>query len=207
MSIENPNTDADLLDLLRVDGPMGVAEMAAAMGVTPTAIRQRIARMTRQGLITREAVRRGRGRPRYLYRLTDKAVRLTGSNFTDLALVLWREMSSIEDLKIRQEMLPRVAKALASQYAGEVGGDTMRDRMKSLSNLLANRRIPVSVDEAAQTPTLTAHACPYPSLAEQDPSVCEMEQLLYSELLGEPLELSQCRVDGTCQCEFQAATP
>ncbi len=207
MSIENPNTDADLLELLRVDGPMGIAEMAAAMSVTPTAIRQRITRMTRQGLITREALRRGRGRPRYLYRLTEKAVRLTGSNFTDLALVLWREMSSIEDLNLRQDMLPRVAKALASQYEGEVAGETMRDRMKSLGHLLANRRIPVSVDEVAQHPTLTTHACPYPTLAERDRSVCEMEQLLFSELLGEQIALSQCRTNGTCQCEFQAASP
>ena len=35
-----------------------------------------------------------------------------------------------------------------------------------------------------QHPTLTAHACPYPKLAEQDRAICKMEEMLFTELLG-----------------------
>jgi predicted ArsR family transcriptional regulator len=183
---------------------MGVNEMARAMDVTPTAIRQRLTRLSGQDLITREAKRNGRGRPRHLYQLTDKGIRLTGSNFTDLALVLWREMTAIEDAQLRQELLPRVAKALASQYAGQVAGSTTTDRMKSLGDLLGKRRIPTSVENGSQKPTLTTHACPYPNLSERDESVCQMEQMLFSELLGERVSLTSCRLDGACECRFQA---
>ena len=61
MSIENPNSDSDLMDLLRIAGPQSVAQLADAMEVTPTAIRQRLIRLTYKTLIQRDAVRAGAG--------------------------------------------------------------------------------------------------------------------------------------------------
>jgi predicted ArsR family transcriptional regulator len=202
MSIENPNTDNDLLDLLRIGGPLRITEMAHAMSVTATAVRQRLVRLLGQGLIQRETVRAGRGRPRHQYWLTEKGMRLTGSNFTDLALALWREVRSL-DGDLRQEMLRRIAKALAVGYASQIHGHTSAERMRSLRDLLAQRRIPVSVEESSPGMVLTARACPYPSLAEQDPGICSMERMLFSELLGEDVELTHCRLEGGGECRFQ----
>ncbi|HCP84927.1 MAG TPA: hypothetical protein DIT88_11045 [Planctomycetaceae bacterium] len=50
---------------------------------------------------------------------------------------------------------------------------------------------------------ISVGACPYPELAEQDPSVCSMERMLISEILGETVRLSQCRLDGGCDCTFE----
>ena len=61
MSIESPTSDSDFLDLLRAIGPLSVAELAVAMEVTPTAVRQRLTRMMSQGILQREAQRKGRG--------------------------------------------------------------------------------------------------------------------------------------------------
>ena len=54
-----------------------------------------------------------------------------------------------------------------------------------------------------QEPVLTAHACPYPDLAESDPSICTLERMLFSELLGEDVELVQCKEGGRTRCQFQ----
>jgi predicted ArsR family transcriptional regulator len=203
MSVQAPTSDADVLDLLRINGGMGVNDLADAMDVTPTAVRQRLTRLMRQGLVGREAIRHGRGRPRHAYELTDKGLRLTGSNFSDLALVLWREIGSIKNLDVREELLPRVASALASQYADQVQGETTAERMQSLSDLLNQRRLPTEVDQSNCRPVLRTHACPYPNLAENDETVCDMERMLFSKLLGREVELTQCRLDGACRCEFR----
>jgi len=207
MSIEAPTSDADLLDLLRTDGSLSVDELARAIDVTPTAVRQRLMRLMAQQLIDREAIRIGRGRPKHLYRLTDKGLRLTGSNFTDLALALWRQIRSIEDVRVREDMIERIARALAEQYADQVQGVTPAERMRSLGRLLAQRRIPVSIEELARGTVMTQHACPYPKLAEQDPGVCRMEKLLFSELVGHNVELTRCRLEGAADCQFQADGP
>ena len=57
------STDSDLLDLLRITGPLGVSDLADAMEVTPTAVRQRLTRLLAEEMIQREAIRNGRGRP------------------------------------------------------------------------------------------------------------------------------------------------
>ena len=81
MSIEQPGTDNDLLDLLRSTGPLSVNDLAGAMEVTPTAIRQRLTRLISQEIIQREASRIRRGRPMYRYWLTDKGLQLNRLEF------------------------------------------------------------------------------------------------------------------------------
>ena len=101
-------------------------------------------------------------------------------------------------------MVRRVAKALAADYAGQITGSTTAERMRSLSDLLAQRRIPSSVRNLAKEVVMTTHACPYPKLAEQDRSICSMEKMLFSTLLGHDVELTRCRLDGGSDCQFQA---
>ena len=204
MNIQAPNSDGDLLDLLRVKGAMGVTDLARATEVTATAVRQRLMRLMAHGLIQREVVRAGRGRPKHLYQLTSKGIRLTGSNFTDLALVLWREINSITDRGVEHDMVERVAMALAKQYAHQIHGSTTAERMRSVVELLVQRRIPASVDELGPEPTIVTHACPYPELSEQDRSICKMEKRLFSKLFAQEVELVKCRLEEGGDCRFQA---
>ena len=203
MSVEAPNSDADLLDLIRIAGPLSVSDLASAMEVTATAVRQRLTRLMNQTMIEREAIRAGRGRPKHRYSLTDKGVRQTGSNFTDLALALWGEIKGAGDEKVGHDLLRRISRALAAGYASQIQGDTPAERLQSLADLLNQKRIPVTVGTSGNHATLTAHACPYPSLAEKDDSVCEMEKMMFSELIGSEVELTQCRRDGGDECRFE----
>lgn len=206
MSVEAPNSDADLLDLIRIAGPLSVTELSDAMEVTATAVRQRLTRLMGQSMIEREAIRAGRGRPKHRYSLTDKGLRQTGSNFTDLALTLWREIRTAGDEDLGRDVLRRISRALASGYAAQIQGTTPAERLKSLGELLNQRRIPVTVGSTDDHPNLTTHACPYPNLAEEDQSICMMEKMMFSELIGNELELTQCRLNGGGDCRFQTGT-
>jgi len=206
MSVEAPNSDADLLDLIRIAGPLSVTELADAMEVTATAVRQRLTRLMGQSMIEREAIRAGRGRPKHRYSLTDKGLRQTGSNFTDLALALWREIRDIGDEKLGRNVSRRISRALASGYAAQIQGNTPTERLQSLAELLNQRRIPATVGSTDNHATLTAHACPYPNLAEEDGSICQMEKMMFSELIGNELELTQCRLNGGGDCRFQSGS-
>jgi DeoR family transcriptional regulator, suf operon transcriptional repressor len=204
MSIESPTSDSDFLDLLRAIGPLSVAELAVAMEVTPTAVRQRLIRMMGQGVLQRDVHRKGRGRPQHRYSLTDKGLRLTGSNFTDLAMTLWSEIRSVDNPEFRREMLRRIAHAMASKYSKQMEGNTPAERLRSLADLLAKRRISVTVDDSNSHTVLSTHSCPYPNLAEADHAVCSMERMMFTELVGEEVQLTQCRLDGDPHCRFQA---
>ncbi len=197
------SSDRGLVDLLRRRGAMNVTELVAAMHVTATAVRQRLVRLMTQGLVERDASKMGRGRPSHRYKLTEKGRRQTGSNFADLTLALWREVRSIKNAEVRSGLLQRISKTLATFYGGRLEGESTKERMQGVSALMADRNIPFTVEQNGSLPVLTAVACPYPDLAEEDRGVCAMEKMLFSELVGENLRLSECRLDGGSCCRFE----
>jgi predicted ArsR family transcriptional regulator len=208
---ESPNvehvaesSDVGILDLLRKTGPLSVSALTKATGVTSTAVRQRLVRLMAGGLVDREVSRAGRGRPSHRYALTEKGRRQAGSNFTDLALALWREVRAIENPDVRRGLLERIAKSMAATYAREISGATTADRMRSVSQLLAERDVPFEVDQTGPLPVLTALACPYPDLAEHDRGICALERMMFSELVGDGLKLTDCRLDGDDCCRFES---
>lgn len=214
------SSDAALIELLRVESSLGIGQMAEALGVTATAIRQRLDRLMRQGIISRESVaasssqaaagpsrRSGRGRPAHVYSLTEKGRRTGGDNFRDLSLVLWREIRQVRDPAIRQGLIARVGSAMAGMYRDRMSGDTAAERLESVAGLLRERRLSCDVQPGhaeGGLPVLTAYACPYPELAEQDRGICAAERIMLQELVGSSVQLSECRLDGAACCKFTA---
>lgn len=202
MSTQTETSDKQMLDLLRKQGPLTISALVSQMGVTATAVRQRIQRLTAEGLIERQAEKKGRGRPNHRYSLTSKGEQSTGNNFADMASVLWEEIKSVEDSEVRRGLLKRIAGRFVERYRGDVAGETLDDRMTELAGLMGERDIPFSVDRSGALPVLSAHACPYPELAKADRGVCTMEKLMLSEILGANVRLSECRLDGATCCTF-----
>jgi len=196
-------SDAALIDLMRVSQAMSVLQLAEKTGVTATAVRQRLNRLMGDGLVGRQVVRTGRGRPSHVYSLTDHGLRCAGNNYSDLAAALWKVVRSVEDPSVKRGMLRRIAEVLAGTYADRVKGHSLLERMESLSRLLSERRVPFQAEQGEELPVLFALACPYPDLAREDRGVCAMERMLFSEVLGCGLRLSACRLDGAACCTFE----
>lgn len=203
MSSTGETSDVAILDLLRQSSAQGVTELASATGVTATAVRQRLNRLMAQGLIERNVERYGRGRPSHKYSLTVEGLRQTGTNYADLATALWKEVRAIKDPEVRRGLLRRLVNTLAGSYASKLRGTTLTEKMQSLGELMGERKVPVQVDVSGDLPVLTALACPYPDLAQEDRSVCAMERMLFSEMLGEDVHLTECRLDGGTCCTFE----
>lgn len=195
--------DTEVADLLREQGEQSVSSLANHLGVTGTAVRQRLSRLTEAGWVTRKAVGGGRGRPSHRYSLTGQGRQQSGSNFVDLAFALWEEIRLIPDVSVRRGLLQRIAGRMAATY--EVAGKSTKEKMEVVAKLFGDRKIPISVGSNGELPVLTARSCPYPELADQDRSVCAMEKMLFSELVGEKLHLSECRLDGGNCCTFEVA--
>lgn len=198
MSTTRESSDAHFVALLRERGPLSIAEITASEGVTATAVRQRLNRLMEQGLVRRQLSRRteaegSRGRPSHRYELTEKARRQAGANFGDLAAVLWQELRQVRDPEVRRGLLKRIATSMAGMYAGQVQGETIDERMESLRELLGERGVRFQVNRNGSLPILEAVDCPYPELAATDRSICAMEKMVFDELLGQNVRLTQCR--------------
>jgi len=204
------DADTALLELLRVDGPCGIGELAGGMGVTATAVRQRLERLMRSGHVAREirlpaGAPAGRGRPAHAYSLTEKGRRTGGDNFQDLSFVLWQEIRQIKDPAVRRGLFGRIGAALADVYRDRLTGDTPAERLASVAGMFLERRLSCSVTAvpgSGQLPVLTTYSCPYPELAEHDRGICATEREMLQQLVGSAVQLTECRLDGASCCQF-----
>ena len=210
-------SDTVLVELLRTNGKAGVGELASSLRVTATAVRQRLERLMREGIVTREAVvtpadggscgARRRGRPAYVYGLTEKGERTGGDNFRDLAVVLWSEIRRVESPEVRRGLLSRVGSAMADFYGDQVVDGTLSERLDQVVGLFRERQITCGVEystepDGSQLAVLTSHVCPYPEIAQLDRGICASERLMLQDLLGARVSLASCCLDGADCCRF-----
>src|SRR3954464_6535827 len=107
--MQTESSDKAMLDVLRRNGAVTISVLVAEMGVTATAVRQRLQRLMNDGLIERQAENKGRGRPNHRYSLTEKGERSAGTNFADMADVLWGQLKSVENPHIRRRFFEAYA--------------------------------------------------------------------------------------------------
>lgn len=194
--------DREFLEQLHRLGPSTIQQICDATGVTATAVRQRLVRLEGKGLIGREAVREGRGRPHHIYEVTTDALRSLGDNYSDLALILWKELMQIEEPEIRDRIMRRIRNALSRRYGSRLSNRSTFQRFLELKSALCERGFSVEVDKDGNLPVLRESNCPYHELASQDSSICELEQSVFEEVLGMKIERTQCCMDGHHSCEF-----
>lgn len=197
--------DREFLDHLQRHPVATVTELCDSLGITATAVRQRLERLRHLGLVDRQRNRSGRGRPHYEYQVSDLGRRSLGENYTDLAQILWREIERIEDDELRARLLQRIEDALVDHYGRTVNPTgTLGERLEQLRTALVNRGFDVEQDGTSELPVLRENNCPYLELAEQDRRICELEQAVFERVLGASLERTSRCLDGHTCCEFQA---
>ncbi len=217
-------SDGYLLSLLRDGRTLSIDELKEGLGVTATAVRQRIERLLASGLIEREKVVAGRGRPIFRYRLTVDGHRQAGADVTEFAEAMWLEIMTLRDSPIRKRLISGIARRLGKMYAtksavqfpesGSGGVSSVEHRMRSLSHILSRNQIDSDVHVAHSDahvgglPVLDIGACPYPTLrhAPDDRSLCKLEEEMFSEALGQTVQLTSCRLDGDTCCQFSVVT-
>jgi predicted ArsR family transcriptional regulator len=182
---------------------LSIHQLTDELGVTQTAVRQRLSRLLALELIDRVDEKQGRGRPSHQYRLTEKGHQTVGNNLADLAGVLWEEIQLIPDVELKRLVMSRVVNRLAEKYADQFDGKSLSERMVAAAGMLGEREIPSALEHKNGMPVLKLLGCPYPELVDESKSICNMEKQLFEVLLDHSVEVDcQCGSHGQC-CSFQ----
>ena len=131
--------DRELLSTLRRGDAVGIGDLTDRLGVTATAVRQRIDRLLEMGLNDREKVVAGRGRPTYRYHLTVVGHQRAGANASELADAMWREIMMIENSDVRQALLSSIAARLGRQFADQVSDDDSDSTIESRNQRMTTK--------------------------------------------------------------------
>ena len=197
-------TEADrpaILDLLKRHGPSNAPALAALRGVNPTAVRQQLEVLQREGLVVRRTERRPRGRPTHLFALTPKAEALFPQAYGPLALAILRQLREADGEEKVEKLFARRTRALAAAYRKRLRGKSLRTRWRELARI----RDEEGYMARARPRGLIEHHCPIAAVAKEFPLACRYEKLLFEAVLGIKLDRTQHLASGDRACVYRPA--
>lgn len=201
--------DQLVLELLRNEPGLTVTDLTTRLEVTATAVRQRLDRLEEMELVDREKCSTSRGRPVFQYRLSSLGWRRVGFDYVEFATAMWDVVQKFPDPQVRRQLLDSVSQRMGQKYGELLPNGSLAERIFAMVNVLNERKVPTKVSNVDSLPVIEVQSCPFPDLLDEDGgrSICELETQMLSEAIGQPLQLSSCRLDGHQCCQYRSASP
>lgn len=193
-------TRTSLLERVVELGGATVAQLSNELEISDATVRRHLDRLEAEGLLQVEALRRGPGRPSYLYRATDDGVRTVRDHTPELAERLLSEMSrlQIEQSAISEALADQVADA----HRDEVPAGPLEVRVGAVVDALRPEGILDHWQRTESELKLVNNACPYIGAATTNSCVCDADRLVIEKLLGVEVEQNQRLAQGDDGCVY-----
>ena len=95
-----------------------------------------------------------------------------------------------------------MAASLAEDYALQMQGLSMEERLELIRELLAEEGFTVEWEKVKDQYRIHEITCPYLQIGQTHPEVCTVDQTLISKMLAVPAEKVQCILDGSAHCTY-----
>jgi predicted ArsR family transcriptional regulator len=203
-------TRAQIVALLRERGECTVAEMAGAVGIAPAALRRHLEILAGEGTVEYRSVKQAAGRPYFAYQLTERAREAAVNDYPRLLERLVTEVAALDGaqmaVKDGRELLATVfenmSEHMADDYRSRVQGETLEQRVSSLTEALKDEGIVERWQRQADGFHLSTSVCPHRRAALVAHALCDSEARLIAKLLDADVEQVGRVVDGAPVCEY-----
>ena len=179
-----------------------INELAEAVGINPISVRHHLTNLQVEGLVNAEEERHGVGRPRLIYSLTEHGMEKFPTRYLRLTSRLLDQLKSTLPQPMVSKLFTEMATALAEDYAEQMQGLSMEERLDLISDLLAEEGFTVEWEKIEGQYRIHEITCPYLQIGQSHPEVCSVDQTLISKMLAVPAEKVQCILDGSAHCTY-----
>ena len=183
-------TRRHILDILKAAGEATVDEIVVALherhgkNITAVTVRHHLMRLQEDQLIAAPQLRHRNtpGRPQHVYALTNKASAQFPNNYQRLAAGLLQELNDHLSPDGVNVILEGVANHMAEE--ADIPAGSLVDRLETAVDYLSSRGYEARWEVDGQDFVLYTSNCPYHNVAEDNPSLCEMDMRLVASLLN-----------------------
>ena len=168
-------------------------EIARALKMAPATVRHHLRVLASDGRLELTSFRRqdGKGRPEKVYSLPRAAL---GDNLAALSDALITESGTT----VRMEALARRLGA-ESNFDGHALTKRLNLTVEKLNSMNYHARW----EAGSEGPRILFSHCPYAAIIEKHPELCQMDQVLLRELMGQPAkQLLMSGKEGSTVCVF-----
>jgi predicted ArsR family transcriptional regulator len=181
-----------------------VDELAQALDLTGNAIRAHLIVLERDGFVLQQSVRRGVGKPTFVYKLTPQAEHLFSKAYEPVLDSLIDVLAERTDGAELEDLLRAVGRRIASGQAVPHNG--ARARVEAAIALINEMGGLIELEETDGKLALCGYSCPLSALVQKHPELCKLVESILVELTGLPVR-ERCERGESLSCRFELPMP
>jgi predicted ArsR family transcriptional regulator len=192
------STRGHVVALLR-QGQATVEDLARELDLTDNAVRAHLAALERDGLVTQRGLRRGTGKPAYLYALTPEAESLFPKAYGTLLQLVLDVLAERMSQEERSDLMREVGHRLAAEQP-TLEGD-LAEQAAGAVELLGALGGSASLEEEDGALVIVGRSCPLAAAVAGHPETCLLAEALLADAIGAPVrqrcepEIPRCRFE------------
>lgn len=197
-----------LLDTLKRRGPLDAETLGKVLGVTAMAVRQHLYGLSEEGYIDHDTEAAARGRPRKLWRLTDKAQALFPDRHQDLALDLIDAMkTSLGPDGMSRLINFRGAQQIARYKAAMENAKTLDAQLSTLAQMRSQEGYMAEYTRDGDDWIFIENHCPICSAARACTGICASELEVFQASLGPSVSITREEhiLKGARRCAYRVS--
>jgi predicted ArsR family transcriptional regulator len=161
-----------------------------------------------EGFVTAMAERRGVGRPRLLYSLTEAGLERFPTKYLALTNRLLSEIKGRLPQEIVEQLFRDMATTMVSEMSSQIKGLPIQERVDRLLQLLSEQGFEARAEVDSQGDyRVTELNCPYYRISLRHPEVCTIDAAIISQALAASVHRQSCILTGDRACTFSVHLP
>jgi len=195
-----------ILFLLKTRGPATAVALAKVLRITPMGVRQHLARLVADGLVTHGDERRGVGRPKRHWRLTEKAALRFPDTHAQMTVEILGAAKAVFGVRGLDRLIrQRERETLARYKAAMRGARSVAERVRRLAALRSEEGY---MAECIAKPDgdllLVENHCPICAAAQACQGLCRSELDIFRTVLGgAAVERTEHILAGARRCAYR----
>lgn len=198
-----------IIAYLKEKGPATVNDLAAAVNLTPMAVRYHLNLLQKDNLIAAPHAHHpgGRGRPQQLFSLTSAADQLFPLDYFMLTDYLLDELDVELGSKGIEALFSRIARRLVEEAPGARGNQTLEERLDEVVSFLQEKGFVVDWETRDNSYLIHAYSCPYRRMVKRHAQICLVDKQVISAMLNTTPIRTACLTRGDTHCIYQVPKP
>lgn len=196
-------TRREILDILKRNAGSTVDELAKSLRLSPMCIRQHLALLERDGLVSPREVRRRTGRPHYFYTLTEKSDDYFPKSYDKLADAILAEIRERQGADWVQQLMVGIGQRLGAQYALQLAGKPLEERLTAVVGILGDGAGLGNWEKDGDSYLVRLFDCPYHRVSLQHSEVCSLHAQVLNQVLDTEVQREENMARGDLRCTYR----
>lgn len=197
------DTRQEILTYLQRNPGLSAGDLAGHFDLSLGAVRHHLAILERDALIEGESLRQPIGRPCIVYELTEKGEESFPKQYDRLSKVMLDTLKEQQGSRTVRSFLRKVADRILQNSGIDLQGEgNVEQKARALAEIMDREGFSLEWKRHGSELHVIQHSCPYQSVVDAHPDVCQLDEHLIQTVLGKQTKRLKHRSKGDCACVF-----